>query len=85
MNRLTTVLRCAFFFRKRPLSKAVKAERDKSIEMLRQLSWLSGLDEKEFKLVAKRFRLQGFPLGVKLLKDQNSEWNTTMNGSAIRL
>ena len=73
MNRLTTVLRCAFFFRKRPLSKAVKAERDKSIEMLRQLSWLSGLDEKEFNLVAKGFRHRRFPQGVKLLKEQDSD------------
>ena len=41
--------------------------------MLRQLSWLSGLEEKEFKMIARRFRIRSFPQGAKLLKEQEAD------------
>jgi CRP-like cAMP-binding protein len=41
--------------------------------MLRQLSWLSGLEENEFNLVAKSFRTAIFSPGAKLLKEQDSD------------
>jgi len=55
------------------ISKAARVKRKNSIEMLRQLSWLSGLDKKEFKAVAKRFRIKTFPQGAKLLKEQEPD------------
>jgi len=51
------------------ISRAARVERKNSIEMLRQFSWLSGLDEKEFKVVAKKFRIRTFHQGAKLLKE----------------
>jgi len=59
--------------RLRLFSHALRVERKKSIEMLRQLSWLSELDEKEFKRVARRFRIRIFPQGAKLLKEQEPD------------
>ena len=53
--------------------RAARVRRKKSIEMLRQLSWLSRLDEKEFRGVAKRFRIRSFPKGAKLLKEQEPD------------
>ena len=41
--------------------------------MLRQLSWLSTLEEKEFKRVAKRFRMKVFRQGSILLKEQDPD------------
>lgn len=41
--------------------------------MLRQLSWLSGLEEKEFKVVARSFRIRNFPKGATLLKEQEPD------------
>ena len=55
------------------ISKAAREERKNSIEMLRQLSWLSTLNEKEFKRVAKRFRMKVFRQGSKLLKEQDPD------------
>jgi len=55
------------------ITKATRVERKNSIEMLRNLSWLSGLEEKEFKGVAKRFRIRSFPMGAKLLKEQEPD------------
>ena len=55
------------------ISKAARVERKNSIEMLRQLSWLSGLSEKEFKLVAKKFRIKVFPPKARLLKEQEPD------------
>ncbi|TFH26583.1 MAG: cyclic nucleotide-binding domain-containing protein [Bacteroidia bacterium] len=55
------------------ISKAGRVERKKSIEMLRQLSWLSRLEEKEFKVVAKRFRIKTFSQGAILLKEQEPD------------
>ena len=48
-------------------------DRKKSFEMLRQLHWLSGLSEKEFKQVARRFRIRSFSPGDKLLKEQEAD------------
>jgi len=52
--------------------------------MLRQLSWLSGLSEKEFKWVARRFRTKRFPQGAVLLKANASDNGLFMivNGTA---
>ena len=55
------------------ISRALMENREKSMEMLRQLSWLSGLSEKEFKQVAKRFRIKIFRQGTKLLKEQETD------------
>lgn len=55
------------------ISMAARVERKNSIEMLRQLSWLSGLEEKEFKVVAKKFRIKTYPQGAKLLKEQEPD------------
>jgi hypothetical protein len=47
--------------------------REKSLALLRQLSWLYELDEQEFKAVARKFRIRVFPQGAKLLKEQESD------------
>ena len=62
-----------YLFRNRLWSRDGKMLREKSGEMLSQLSWLSGLDEKEFKLVAKKFRIKNFALGAKILKEQEPD------------
>jgi len=55
------------------ISKTAREERKNSIEMLRQLSWLSTLKENEFKRVAKSFRTKVFRQGSKLLKEQDPD------------
>jgi hypothetical protein len=60
-------------FRHRFFSRTLTESKKKSIEMLRQLSWLSGLSEKEFKRVARRFRIRRFPQGARLLKENASD------------
>ncbi len=47
--------------------------REKSLALLRQISWLYDLDDREFKAVARKFRIQVFPEGAKLLKEQESD------------
>ena len=62
-----------YLFRNRLFSQDGKMLREKSIEMLRQLSWLSGLNEKEFTMVSRRFRLRNFAQGAKILKEQEPD------------
>lgn len=65
-------------------SRALLENKENSNEMLRQLSWLSGLSEKEFRRVAKRFHIKVFRQGAKLLKEQESDTGLFMivSGSA---
>ena len=51
------------FLRRRSYSRTLLENRKKSIEMLRQLTWLSSLSEKDFKRVARGFRIRIFRLG----------------------
>lgn len=55
------------------MSRAGRKQKEKYTEMLRQLSWLSGLSEKEFKQVARRFRTRTFPQGALLLIEQEPD------------
>jgi len=54
-------------------SRRLGVDRDKSYEMLRQLHWLSGLSDKEFKQVARRFKIRSFSPGEKLLNEQEPD------------
>jgi CRP-like cAMP-binding protein len=54
-------------------SGAGRKQEEKYTEMLRQLSWLSGLTEKEFKLVARSFRARAFSQGATLLKEKEPD------------
>ena len=58
------------FLRRRSYSRTLLENRKKSIEMLRQLTWLSSLSEKDFKRVARGFRIRVFRQGAILLKEQ---------------
>jgi len=59
-----------FYYRHRTFSRRLLENKKKSMEMLRQLSWLSGLSETEFKRVARGFRIRVFRQGDRLLKEQ---------------
>jgi len=62
-----------FFLYHMPLTRAARERRKKHTEMLRQLHWLAGLDEKAFKQVARRFRPMSFAPGTKLLKEKEPD------------
>jgi uncharacterized protein YneF (UPF0154 family) len=61
------------FLRRRSFPRKLLENKRKSIEMLRQLSWLSALGGKEFKQVARRFRIRVFRQGAILLKEQAAD------------
>lgn len=50
-----------------------RVDKEKYREMLRQLHWLSGLSDVEFKQVARRFRIRSFYPGEKLLIEQEPD------------
>ncbi len=58
-------------FRRRSQNQRVDSE--KPWEMLRQLSWLAGLSDEEFRKVARSFRLRSFPKGAMLLKEKEPD------------
>jgi hypothetical protein len=58
---------------RRNLFRRLLLGREKSLALLRQLSWLYDLDDREFKAVARKFRIRVFPQGAKLLKEQESD------------
>ena len=70
---LITGAMALILLRKKRFSAALMVESEKSMEMLRHLSWLSELNEQEFKRVARRFHIRVFREGAKLLKKRDPD------------
>ena len=62
-----------YFLYNMPITRAARERRQKHHGMLRQLHWLAGLGEKEFKKVARRFRIRSFRSGAKILVENDPD------------